>query len=229
MSTLNGNATLNDGSTTVVGPPGPQGDKGDTGDTGPIGMTGPQGPKGDTGETGATGPQGPQGIQGVQGDPAPTPLRLVQVTDIGFNNTTGTSNTLTIPANYLTVGQKYEIRATGSVIKTTVVTNTTLQVSITLNGSNILTTTVALGTATSNSPGRGWISIGSITTRTIGSSGSVYPELNTSVNSIADVDSNNTTSAVINTTDSNNINITVRGSDDGTTGTIRSLHILQIT
>lgn len=159
------------------------------------------------------------------GATGPVMLRAVGVSDVSFTNTAGVSTTLTIPADYLTVGQKYEIRATGSVTKTALV-STNLAVTYRMNGSTILNSTVALGTGTS---GHGWTSFGSFTVRAIGTSGSIYPELNISVNTIADVNSNNTTSVTINTKVSNTFNIAVSGSDAGTTGTIRSYHIVQIT
>ena len=162
-----------------------------------------------------------------QGVNAPVPLVMVGVSNVSFTNTAGVTNSLTIPADYLTVGSKYEVRLTGSVIKTTLL-STNLNVALRLNGSSILTTTVALGTTTFASPGRGFISLGSFTVRATGASGSLYPELGTSVNAIADVDSNNVAMSTINTTVSNSFDLTCVGSDAGTTGTIRSYHILQI-
>ena len=177
------------------------------------------------GDTGATGPQGEQGIPGV---PAPIPIKVVGTSNIAFTNTsTIETNTLTIPANYSTVGSKYELRLTGSVVKTSII-NSNLVINLKLNSTNILVLTMALGTATFSGNGRGFEIQGTFTVRASGVSGSLFSELSGVVGTNTPVTSNITNTTTVNTSIANTVTIRVNSSNANTTGNIRSYTIKEV-
>ncbi len=171
---------------------------------------------------------GPKGDQGIQGNPAPTPLKVVGTSNIAFTNTSTTeTNILNIPANYLTVGSNYELRLTGSVVKTSVV-NSNLVINLKLNSTNILVLTMALGTATFTGNGRGFEVQGMFTVRANGVSGSLFSELSGVVSTNKPVTSNITNTTTVNTTIANTVTIRANSSNANTTGTIRSYTIKEV-
>lgn len=175
-----------------------------------------------------SGPQGDQGPQGIQGNPAPIPLKVVGTSNIAFTNTSTTeTNTLTIPANYLTVGSKYELRLTGSVVKTSLI-NSNLVINLKLNSTNILVLTMALGTATFTGNGRGFEIRGTFTVRASGVSGSLFSELSGVVSTNTPVTSNIANTTTVNTSIANTVTIRVNSSNANTTGTIRSYTIKEV-
>jgi hypothetical protein len=152
------------------------------------------------------------------------PLSVVGTSDVPFTNTsTIETNPLILPNNYLKVGSKYEFRLSGSVLKSGR-NNSNLIINLKI-GNTSIPLTLALGTGAIGGVGRGFEVRGSFTTRSIGTSGTIYSEFASVVSTLVSVTSNITNTTTINTTIDNNITFRVNGSNSGTSGTIRSYHI----
>ena len=133
------------GATGATGPTGPQGATGPTGPQGATGPTGPQGPTGPTGATGATGPQGIPtiitaganiGVGGTSSAPVVSLLNpLTSVLNLGTQNITGTSGTITLTSTPSTS------KTTISAIQVQVAdTNTPTTLNSTLNENGLIIT-----------------------------------------------------------------------------------------
>lgn len=81
--------------TGIIGPTGPAGPIGPTGPQGEIGATGPTGPQGETGATGPTGPTGPSGETATIDASTNRSTTENTVTDDAIVPVTGTNSTST--------------------------------------------------------------------------------------------------------------------------------------
>ena len=182
-----------------------------------------KGEKGDTGPQGIPGVKGDIGDQGPKGDNA---LVLVGINDISFTDTTiATTNTLTIPNNYLLVGSKFEFRLTGTISKTSLLFSGDLVINLKLNNTTISALTVDYGLESFT---RGFSVYGTLTVKSIGSNGTVFVELESNTSTLSAVISDNTSNTTINTTNSNTLSLSVNGSTNIINGTVRSYHIKEI-
>ena len=134
------------------GDKGEKGEKGDTGNTGPQGPQGERGSKGDTGakgDKGDTGEQGPQGEKGAKGDTGPANTLSIGTVESGSSASatiTGTSPNQTLNLT-LPKGDKGDKGDTGETGATGPKGDTGSQ------GAKGDTSTIAIGTVTTLSPG----------------------------------------------------------------------------
>jgi hypothetical protein len=198
------------GATGVTGPTGGTGAAstipGSTGATGPVGATGPigaTGPVGATGPIGATGPQGVTGVTGPVGATGPAGSAL-KVGYLGAGGAVALATTdtdlvtLTIPANYVSVGTTFALRM--ATIEINTATASTVNFYVKLNGTKILNASHVIGTALHPAPGNLLYADGVMTFKAIGVSGTVEAAINSS-NAAAASGGGATTGAVtINTT-----------------------------